>query len=544
MTAAATSSSEATAADAATPGDGPAAGVTPPGSREQALRRHLVGRVPTDALWGWVGPLLVTVLAGVLRFWDLARVDQLVFDETYYVKQAYTLLHAGYELRWPDPSDEFFTNGTPDVYLDQADFPVHPPVGKWMIAGGEWLLGVDSGWGWRFSAALCGTLMVLMTARIARRLLRSTLLGTVAGLLLAVEGHHLVHSRTSLLDVFLAFWVLAAFGALLLDRDRTRAVLARRLARPTSSAGRTVATGPWLLWRPWRLAAAVCLGLAVGTKWSGLYFVAAFGLMTVLWDLGARRAAGVPRWAVGGLLKDGAQAALTVLPTVLVVYVLSWSGWLLSKDAYLRSWGADNPSGSPVPDALRSLWKYHQDMWTFHVGLSSEHPYEANPWSWFVQGRPTSFFYEGPAMGELGCQVESCSRAITSVGNVVVWWGGLVAVAVLLVRWALARDWRAGAVLAGVGAGYLPWFLYQERTIYAFYSVVFVPFVVLALTYVLGMLVGPRRVTAHRRVVGAAAAGAVVVAAVLFTAWFWPLYVADVIPYVQWRARMWLPSWI
>jgi dolichyl-phosphate-mannose--protein O-mannosyl transferase len=186
-------------------------------------------------------------------------------------------------------------------------------------------------------------------------------------------------------------------------------------------------------------------------------------------------------------------------------------------------------------------------MWHFHVTLTSSHPYQANPWSWLVQGRPTSFFYEGPTKGQDGCLVESCSKAITSLGNPVVWWGGTAAIAVLLFCWLLRRDWRAGAILAGIAAGWLPWFYYaaaDNRTMYAFYSVAFVPFVVLGLTYVLGMVLGPRNAPRHRRRVGAIAAGTVVVAAVLALAWFWPVHVADVIPYAQWRARMWFPSWI
>jgi dolichyl-phosphate-mannose--protein O-mannosyl transferase len=99
-------------------------------------------------------------------------------------------------------------------------------------------------------------------------------------------------------------------------------------------------------------------------------------------------------------------------------------------------------------------------------------------------------------------------------------------------------------VLAGVAAGYLPWFMYQHRTIYAFYSVAFVAFIVLGLTYALGLILGPRKAPRRRRVVGAVAAGSVVVLAVLCFAYFWPIYTAEVIPYAQWHARMWFPSWI
>jgi dolichyl-phosphate-mannose--protein O-mannosyl transferase len=115
---------------------------------------------------------------------------------------------------------------------------------------------------------------------------------------------------------------------------------------------------------------------------------------------------------------------------------------------------------------------------------------------------------------------------------------------VLLFMWLLRRDWRAGAVLAGLAGGYLPWFNYQARTIYTFYAVAFVPWVVLAVTYVLGLVIGPEQAPVRRRRVGLLAAGAFVTVSVALFAFFYPIYTAQVIPYPQWSWRMWLPSWI
>ena len=469
-----------------------------------------------------------------------------MFDETYYVKQGVSFLRTGYELRWNGNAtasvDAKFRSGNTNVFIDEPDFVVHPPVGKWMIAAGEWVFGPASSWGWRFAAALCGTLSVLMVVLITRRLLRSTLLGVVAGLLLSVDGHHYVLSRTGLLDIFLMFWALAAFGCLLVDRDVAR----RRLADAVAAGAPLNGFGPGLGIRWWRVAAAVCLGLACGTKWSGLYFVAVFGLMTVLWDVGARRAAGVRRWFLGGILRDGSLAAVLILPVTLLVYLASWTGWLVSRDGYDRGWAAGNPGEGAqwLPAALRSLWHYHEQMYHFHVTLESSHPYMANPWSWLVMGRPTAFDYIAPKRGELGCKVDQCSQAITALGNPVVWWGGTLAVAVLLFQWALRRDWRAGAILSGLAAGYLPWFFFQDRTIYNFYAVAFVPWVAMALTYALGMLLGPPDAAPERRKWGAATAGAVVVVAVLAFWFFLPILSAQVIPQTSWSDRMWLTSWI
>src|SRR5699024_7596975 len=118
------------------------------------------------------------------------------------------------------------------------------------------------------------------------------------------------------------------------------------------------------------------------------------------------------------------------------------------------------------------------------------HPYMSNPWGWIVQWRPTSFYYESYDHGDMGCVVDKCSSAITSVGNPVIWGLAPLAILVCLVAWIIRRDVRPAVILAGLAATWLPWFAYQERTIFTFYTIVMVPFVVLALTYCLTLLWG------------------------------------------------------
>ena len=123
------------------------------------------------------------------------------------------MLDHGVELAWKgegEKVDPWFTHGTTEVFkTGQGDMVVHPPVGKWVIAFGEWIFGPTSSFGWRFSVALLGTISILMVGLIARRLFRSSWLGTIAAFLTAFEGHHFVHSRTGLLDLILMFFALA-----------------------------------------------------------------------------------------------------------------------------------------------------------------------------------------------------------------------------------------------------------------------------------------------------------------------------------------------
>ncbi|MET3935441.1 phospholipid carrier-dependent glycosyltransferase [Arthrobacter sp. OAP107] len=524
-----------------------------------ALTRRLIGGIrtwrdypPSLRLWFWLVPALTAVVAGILRFVRLDVPRALVFDETYYVKDGYSMLVSGYERSWPEKANDAFVAGNPNVLLNTPEYVVHPPVGKWMIAAGMWLFGADNPFGWRFAAALTGTLSVALLALIAQKLFGSLILGGAAGLLLAVDGHHLVMSRTSLLDIFLMFWVLAAFGALLLDRDDGRRRLAARLARQAaaSTTGRPstlqLLSGPWLGVRWWRVVAGICLGLAVGTKWSALFFLAGFGLLTVFWDLSARRTAGVRGWISAGIIKDGLLAFVSIVPVAALTYAATWTGWFRSADAYYRRWAETNPSAEWgwLPDSLRSLAHYHLEAYKFHQGLSSEHPYEASAWSWLVMGRPTSFFYESPKQGTPGCDFANCTTAILSVGNPLIWWSAAISLVILLFWWAGRRDWRAGAVLAAVGSGYLPWFMYPERTMFFFYAVSFEPFLVLALVYCLGLVLGKSTDPPWRRRSGLYGVALFLVAAVLVSSFFYPVWTAEMITYQDWRFRMWMPSWI
>ncbi|NEE00365.1 phospholipid carrier-dependent glycosyltransferase [Phytoactinopolyspora halotolerans] len=509
------------------------------------VRARLNRPMPADGVWGWLGPLLVSAVAAVLRLIDLGRPNRIIFDETYYAKDALSQLEFGYTRQAVEDADEMIIEGNLDVFTDEPSFVVHPPAGKFLIAQGIRLLGMEPA-GWRLATALAGVITVFLVARVGRRLFRSTLLGCTAGLLLAVDGLAIATSRTAILDGLLAMFVVAAFACLLVDRDRSRSALADWTDRRVA-AGLPLGDGPLIGWRPWRLAAGLMLGLACATKWSGLYALAVFGLMTVLWEIGARRAAGVRSPALNSLLRDGPVAFVTIVGSTLVTYVVTWWGWIFSDNGWGRNWAADNPAtglGRLVPDWLRSLVYYHGEIWRFHNGLTDDHTYESNAWTWLYLGRPVSFDYQGLDQGQAGCEVERCSQEVLALGNPVLWWGACVALIACLLFWFLRRDWRAGAILAGVTATWVPWLFYVERTTFAFYAAAIVPFLALAVAYGLGLILGKPDDSAQRRAVGVAIAGGFVLVVVVVAAWFYPIHVDQVIPYDDWRQRMWFDTWI
>ena len=169
---------------------------------------------------------------------------------------------------------------------------------------------MQPGLGWRFTGAVLGILLVALVVRIVRRMSRSTLVGAIAGLLLIGDGVSFVVARTALLDGFLAFFVVAAFGALIVDRDQVRE---RMHVALTEGRSNETVWGPRLGVRWWRFGAGVLLGLACATKWSGLYFVVFFGLMSLAFDVAARRQYQVLRPWLGAIRRDLGPTAYAFL---------------------------------------------------------------------------------------------------------------------------------------------------------------------------------------------------------------------------------------
>jgi len=420
-----------------------------------------------------IGVGAIALFALLLRLLNLGTPKGFIFDEVYYVDGARDYLKYGVEVTGADP-----------------EFVVHPPVGKWLIALGIKIFG-DNEFGWRFMGALLGSVMVILIALIAQRLFRNNFLTISASALIAMDGLALVHSRTALLDIYLSFFVLLA---------------------------------TYFFVMRWHWWTGLALGLAVATKWSGLYFLALFAVIALyrVFTLNTGRELIKPT------LKTSLQYA--VLPTT--IYFSSWVGWFSSS----RGWARDYSSNT-----FASFFHYHSQMLGFHTGLVEKHSYQANPWSWLVMGRPTSFYYKSPKT----CGADNCAQEVLALGTPFLWWLGVIALAVVFGFWirSLAQkryEPSLNIIVAGMTAGYLPWFFFQERTVFSFYAIIFQPFLILAIIYCAYVALLHFKNSRNTYILIG------VVGIVIFSnfIYFLPLFTGDVITYDEWQARMWLPSWI
>lgn len=418
-------------------------------------------------------PILIAIGAFFLRVINLGNPKGFVFDEVYYVDGARDFLRFGVEVAGTKP-----------------EFVVHPPIGKWCIALGIKIFG-DSEFGWRIAAAVAGTLIILIAARLAHELFYSPFLTAVTAALMAFDGLLLVHSRTALLDLFLTLFILTAAYF-------------------------------WFRQQYWY--SGIFFGLALATKWSALYFIALFALVALFRLL-----------KVTAFKESFRELGIRILQFAFLplgIYLTSWAGWLFSN----RGWNRDYAS-----NPLASLFFYHKQMLEFHTSLVEKHSYQANPWGWSIMKRPTSFFYESPQ----GCGSKSCSQEVLALGTPVLWWSATIALLFLIGLWGWQFyqrniDKKLTFILLGVIAGYLPWFFFQKRTTFSFYAIVFEPFLVLAIIYCAKLFIDKSKNPANARVI---ILGFVAVVFLNFV-FFLPIYLGEVITYTQWQMRMWFVSWI
>jgi dolichyl-phosphate-mannose-protein mannosyltransferase len=483
-----------------------------------------------------VAVLAVTAIAACIRFVHLQQPPSFVFDEVYYPKAACILVG------WSDETCKIESND--EKYWRQQKWDVgswvHPPLGKWEIALGIKAFGMDP-WGWRFTSAVAGTLVVLFTATIAQLLFGKPIWTFVTGLLIATEHLNVVMSRTALLDVHLELWVVLGFLFLLLDR---RWIEARSADLPAPVAPRMWAvetSDP---------SAGAAFGAAAAVKWSGAMALVGAFVLVYMWETTRRREGGQTLGDALGraVTRETLGIVIAFVFVPVAVYMATWLPWF---HHFGWSWGR-------WMDNLTASLDFHRHgiQWTAldpKTGVSTPtHPYYARAWKWIIDARPTSFYVK-----DIGPDIEQ----VLAIGNPFVFWASVVAIPAVGVMWYRLRDWRAGFIVVAFAGQYLPWFAVTRPTFF-FYVLPLTPFMILGITYVLerasdativvrdpetgGVATNPEtgEPAISRAYVYRPFVVAYLIAVIGVFIWFWPVLTAGRISDLHWRTIVWFNAWI
>ncbi|HUY60968.1 MAG TPA: phospholipid carrier-dependent glycosyltransferase [Candidatus Dormibacteraeota bacterium] len=461
-------------------------------------------------------------------------------------------------------------------------FDPEPPLTKLIIAAGISWLGFNP-WGWRIMNAILGSLAVGLLYFLARRLWRrDRAFPAMAALFFSLDGLALVESRIGTIDMPAVFFVILAYWLFVLHWHA-----------PTRRA--------WH-WTFYLTALASGLGLAAKAD-----IIPAILLMMTLtvgrWARPALRlgleAARGRRWHLGAVADSAArrrrreivprtQALHYAAGAVVVLacfYLSFFRYWTIAHTVYVNF--ADTGRGTAVCRTLTTpasvcqlpvamplvrhrlgpvtLWlprgfDPQQSVvdvvmnsvagYSYQATLHATHPFASPFYTWPLDQKPVLYYaeYSGNGTSVVAGQPVPDYTWISTLGNPVIWWGGLFALATCL-WWVLRRrDFVALFILAGFLFGWLVIWSWPSRILFFYEMLGALPFTCLALAYVLSRMRSARlTVRLGTWSLGtlslAPLALATVVAVVLAFAYFYPLWTGMPIPQPDFQQHVWLPSW-
>lgn len=376
-------------------------------------------------------------------------------------------------------------DGTADDLLVLGDGSVeHVPTGRHALA-------------WRIPGVLFGGLLAFFAVLIARRLFASRLVPVLAGLLILFDGSMFAMPRIGMNDVYVGAFLVAGWYF----------VVAAHAPRRSAAAD--------------LLIAGLLFGLGAASKWAAIYGLAGLGLYAVgatawAWSRGRPGGGGpfdllapapFPRtpWRGGNAVY--LFTCFFIVP--LLIYLLAYAHWF----------------GGPTAPYGWDLIELTKQMYWYHSGLTAPHPAGSPWWSWPLVLKPVYWYLGNPGPGQ--------TAVIYDAGNIVLFWGALVAFVWAAVAAYRARSIALAAVIFAFLTQYVAW-VPITRVLFFYHFFTALPFYFLILAAALAALWESGRA---RFVTGYLALGA---AAFVF---FYPFVSGQPVPADQASMFYVLPTW-
>lgn len=387
----------------------------------------------------------------------------------------------------------------------------HPPLGKILIAASIGTFG-DRPIGWRFASTVFGALTLAGMYVLGWVLFRDPRMALWSALLTLTNQLLYVQSRIAMLDTFMfAFlvWALVGFCSLwdptFLPRQQKKALL----------------------------FAGVCFGLATACKWFAMIpWIACWGVVAVIWTF--------QNWKVtfhnSGNPKNPSKETTDLWYRPELWLNLSPADWFLYLG--LVPIGAYLSTFIPyffIPDehfTFADFFTRQIEMWEQQLRVVNSHPYMSDWKGWPIMARPICYAFDRE-----GLQNEWV-RDVVLLGNPLVMWGGLAAIAICAWDWIRTGNRSAFLITFFYSVFYFSWALIPRKISFYYYYYPAGMMLSFALAYVFYLWKdgGLYKIPVIRPIFLGAALG-------LFL-YFFPILAGLRIPTESFRQWMWFRSWI
>lgn len=448
----------------------------------------------------------------------------------------------------------------------------HPPLGKIILSIGIRIFGMNP-FGWRFMGTLFGVLMLPLMYIFAKRLFKKPLFAFIPTALFALDFMHYSQTRIATIDSYSVFFIMLMYYFMYLytETNYNRQPLSKSLL-PLALCGIAFGLGAATKWLCIYAGAglAVVLAIQIGKRFNEYRYarlalaeetggdagpaeptqrVRKLFFMHVEETVVSRTTSAITAGAEpydakrpapengGGMSRERrafleelcrsylSKTFITLLWCVLFFIIVPLIIYVLAYIPYMQV--TDNPYD--FEDILHNqeyMFNYHSDLKPDHV-----HPFASQWWSWPIDMRPV-FLFQGQGYPD------GYMSSMSTMGNPIIWWGGLGAVITLIVI--RLRKGRLGQrtlfLTIAALSQYLPWVLISRETfIYHYFATV--PFLILLMAVLAKYLI-------ERTRYGKKAVFIYLGVCLVIFAMFYPVTTGTVVSrtYSDIFLR-WLPSW-
>ena len=335
----------------------------------------------------------------------------------------------------------------------QNEYPnekTHPPLGKEIISASILAFGMTP-FGWRFSGALFGVLMLILLYVFIKNMFGKTPVAVCGTLLFGFDIMRFVQTRIATIDTFAVFFILLSYYFMYRYITKGAKAPFRKSLVPLALSG-------------------AAFGLGCASKWVAIY--SGLGLAAILAIRLASLARHYREEGSGGfsayLTKTLIFSALFFIVIPAVIYCLSYIPYGLARDMTV--------GGGMLWDRrfYEIIWDNQIHMISYHGTLITEHPYSSPWWQWILDARPILY---------VNNYKDGLRSSFGAFGNPIVWWGGFVAMVFMAIHAVKNHDGKALFILTGYLSQLLPW-LAIKRIVFVYHYFPSTLFLVLALSYV------------------------------------------------------------
>lgn len=173
--------------------------------------------------------------------------------------------------------------------------------------------------------------------------------------------------------------------------------------------------------------------------------------------------------------------------------------------------------------------EWHKQAWGFHINLKETHPYQSRWWTWPLGIRPIWLEYKNVG--------DNLNIGVIEIENIVILWFGVASfIYALFLIFFDKKNEKSLFLVIFISSLFFPWmFVHRVTFLYLFLPVI--PLLIILESDILVKLLYSK-ITANKIL-----ACTILILAVSFFVYFYPLLVGQVTSYQNYQNHMWMKSW-